>query len=78
MILAGGQGLPPLWFFVCMVPLSLAGTALGGQVLKRFSDTGFKTVTRILVTAIGIAYLVIAAQLFLNPEVAHRAWLTPR
>ena len=70
LILAGGKDLPPLWFFLCMVPLSLAGTAVGGQVLKRFSDTGFKTVTRYLVTAIGAVYLVIAAQLFLNPGAA--------
>jgi uncharacterized membrane protein YfcA len=67
LILADGKDLPPIWFFVCMVPLSLAGTALGGQVLKRFSDTGFKTVTRYLVTVIGAIYLIVAAQLFLNP-----------
>jgi uncharacterized membrane protein YfcA len=67
LILAGGAGLPPLWFFIAMVPISIAGTAAGSLVLKRFSDTGFKTATRWLVTGIGIVYLIIAAQLFLNP-----------
>jgi uncharacterized membrane protein YfcA len=70
LILAGGAGLPPPWFFAVMVPVSLAGTAVGGQVLKRFSDAGFKAVTRYLVTAIGVVYLIIAAQLFLNPGAA--------
>jgi uncharacterized membrane protein YfcA len=63
---AGGAGLPPWWFFALMIPISLAGTATGGLILARFSDAQFKSVTRWLVTAIGIVYLCTAARLFLN------------
>jgi uncharacterized protein len=63
--LKGQTGLPPVWFFVAMVPLSMAGGWAGSFILDRLSDVGFKALTRWLLTGIGITYLVTAAQLFL-------------
>ena len=63
-LLAGtGVGLPPLWVFALAIPLSMAGTAVGGLILNRVSDVDFKRWTRWIITAIGISYLVQAAQL---------------
>ena len=45
------------------VPLSMLGTALGGRLLDRMSETGFTSWTRWVVTAIGGVYLVQAAVL---------------
>jgi uncharacterized membrane protein YfcA len=64
--MAGGKGLPPLWVFGVAVPLSMLGTVVGGQILDRMSDVNFKRWTRWIVTAIGLLYLVQAAQLFLR------------
>ncbi len=66
LVMAGGQGLPPPWVFLVAVPLSMAGTAVGGRILDRMSDVNFKRWTRWIVTAIGGLYLVQAAQLFLR------------
>ena len=63
---ARDSGLPPLWIFLLAVPLSMAGTVVGGQVLERMSDVDFKRWTRWLVTAVGLVYLVQAAQLSLR------------
>ncbi len=66
-LLAGtGVGLPPLWVFALAIPLSMAGTAVGGAILNRVSDVDFKRWTRWIITAIGISYLVQAAQLMLG------------
>jgi uncharacterized membrane protein YfcA len=66
-LLAGtGVGLPPLWVFALAIPLSMAGTAVGGLILNRVSDVDFKRWTRWIITAIGISYLVQAAQLMLG------------
>ena len=66
-LLAGtGVGLPPLWVFALAIPLSMAGTAVGGVILNRVSDVDFKRWTRWIITAIGISYLVQAAQLMLG------------
>ncbi|WP_298913521.1 sulfite exporter TauE/SafE family protein [uncultured Algimonas sp.] len=54
---AGLSGLPPLWFFVAAVPVSIAGTYVGTRLLRRFSDMGFKRYTRWLVTGIGAVYV---------------------
>lgn len=59
-----GVGLPPWWVFALAVPLSMAGTAVGGRILDRMSDVNFKRWTRWIVTAVGVAYLIQAAQLF--------------
>jgi len=65
-LLAGKQvGMPPLWVFVLAIPLSMFGTVVGGWILNRMSDVNFKRWTRWIVTAVGISYLIQAAQLFL-------------
>ena len=61
---AGGQGMPPWWVFALAIPLSMAGTAVGGMILDRVSDINFKRWTRWIVTGVGITYLFQAAQLF--------------
>jgi uncharacterized membrane protein YfcA len=66
LFMAGGQGMPPWWVFAVAVPLSMAGTALGGLILDRLSDVNFKRWTRWIVTAVGVTYLVQAAQLLLR------------
>ncbi|MGH6910593.1 MAG: TSUP family transporter [Phenylobacterium sp.] len=63
---AGGKGMPPWWVFALAIPLSMAGTAVGGAILDRVSDVDFKRWTRWIVTGVGITYLVQAAQLFLH------------
>ena len=55
---------PPLWLFALAVPLSMAGTWVGGRILDRMSDVDFKRWTRWIVTAVGVIYLVQAAQLY--------------
>jgi uncharacterized membrane protein YfcA len=62
---AGGKGMPPLWVFAIAIPLSMAGTAVGGLVLDRLSDVDFKRYLRLILTVIGAAYLVQAARLYL-------------
>jgi uncharacterized membrane protein YfcA len=66
LIAAQGKGLPPWWVFALAVPLSMAGTAVGGVILDRLTDVNFKRWTRLIVTGVGITYLVQAAQLFLH------------
>jgi len=58
-------GMPPVWVFVLAIPLSMAGTAVGGLILNRMSDVNFKRWTRWIVTGVGVTYLVQAAQLML-------------
>lgn len=61
-----GKGLPPWRVFALAIPLSMLGTAAGGVVLNRLSDVNFKRWMRWIVTGIGAAYLVGAAQLYLH------------
>jgi uncharacterized membrane protein YfcA len=65
MFAGGGAGMPPAWVFALAIPLSMLGTAAGGAILNRMTDVNFKRWTRWIVTAVGISYLVQAAQLFL-------------
>jgi uncharacterized protein len=65
MFAGGGVGMPPLWVFGLAIPLSMLGTAAGGAILNRITDVNFKRWTRWIVTAVGISYLIQAAQLFL-------------
>lgn len=65
MFAGGSVGMPPLWVFGLAIPLSMLGTAAGGAILNRITDVNFKRWTRWIVTAVGIGYLVQAAQLFL-------------
>ncbi|HEV2532215.1 sulfite exporter TauE/SafE family protein [Phenylobacterium sp.] len=66
LIALGGKGLPPWWMFAFAVPLSMAGTVVGGMVLERMSDVHFKRLSRLIVTATGLVYLAGAAQLYLR------------
>jgi uncharacterized protein len=61
---AASTGMPPLWFFIVAAPLAMIGAWLGGMVLDRMSDVNFLKWTRWIVTALGVIYLVQAAQLF--------------
>ncbi|WP_372782332.1 TSUP family transporter [Phenylobacterium sp.] len=65
LLASGGKGIPPLWVFALAIPLSMLGTAAGGIVLDRLSDVDFKRYLRLILTVIGLAYLVQAARLFL-------------
>ena len=63
-LLAGAaEGLPPSWVFAIAIPLSLVGTVAGGRILDRMSDVNFRRATRWIVTAVGVTYLLRAAQL---------------
>ncbi len=65
-LLAGhAAGFPPLWVFAVAIPLAMAGTAVGGVILNRVTDVNFKRWTRWIITAVGISYLIQAAQLML-------------
>ncbi len=61
---AATTGLPPLWFFAVAAPLAMIGAWLGGMVLDKMSDVNFLKWTRWIVTALGVIYLIQAAQLF--------------
>jgi uncharacterized membrane protein YfcA len=60
------SGLPAPWIFALAVPLSMAGTVVGGRILERMTDVDFKRWTRWIVTGVGVLYLVQAAQLWLR------------
>lgn len=66
LIANSGKGLPPWWLFALAIPLSMAGTAVGGVILDRLSDVNFKRWTRLIVTVIGVTYLIQAGQLFFH------------
>ncbi|HEX3700615.1 MAG TPA: sulfite exporter TauE/SafE family protein [Phenylobacterium sp.] len=61
-----GKGLPPWWVFGLAIPLSMAGTAVGGLILERMDDVNFKRLSRLIVTATGLLYLAWAARLYLS------------
>ncbi len=61
--LLAGEGDPPYGELALAVPLSVLGTVLGGRLLDRMSDTGFRAATRWVVSGIGVVYLVQAARL---------------
>ncbi len=54
----GTAGLPPAWFFIAAIPVSIAGTFVGTRLLQKFSDVGFKRYTRWLVTGVGAIYVL--------------------
>lgn len=60
----GWSAFPPLWLFALAIPLSLTGTWLGGQVLVRMSDRGFRQGMKGLITMIGLLLLLRAAGIF--------------
>ncbi len=61
----GSGALPPLWLFLLALPLSFGGTWGGKQVLGKMTDTGFVYIVRILITLIGIFYMVRGINLML-------------
>lgn len=66
LLLSRPEELPPWWVFAIAVPLSMAGTVVGGRILDRITDVDFKRWTKWIVTGIGVVYLIQAAQLFLR------------
>jgi hypothetical protein len=52
-------------FFAVATPLAMLGGVIGGRILDRMSDKSFLGWTRWIVTALGVLYLVQAAQLFM-------------
>jgi uncharacterized protein len=64
LFMRGAQAMPPLWLFAVAIPVSMLGTTAGGWVLDRMSDVNFKRWTAWIVTAIGLVYLIKAAQLW--------------
>jgi uncharacterized membrane protein YfcA len=57
------SGLPPLWFFIAVIPFILIGTFTGTRVLKKMSDVGFRKYTKWLVSVVGFIYLIRGAGL---------------
>jgi uncharacterized membrane protein YfcA len=51
------SGLPPLWFFIAVIPFIMLGTFIGTRVLKRMSDIGFRKYTKWLVSIVGVVYI---------------------
>ena len=66
LLVSPSRDMPPWWMFAIAVPLSMAGTVVGGRILDRMSDVNFKTWTKWLVSGIGVLYLIQAARLFLG------------
>ena len=65
LLVAGTTGtLPSLWIFALAIPASMLGTAAGGWVLDRMTDTNFKRWTAWIVTLIGVFYLIKAVNLW--------------
>ncbi len=54
----GAGNLPPLWFFIAALPLTMLGTLTGTRILKRMSDIGFRKYTKWLVSVIGVVYFL--------------------
>lgn len=61
--LAGDGTSIPYAVVLLAIPLSMLGTAVGGRLLDRMTDASFSSVTRWVVTGIGVVYLVQAAHL---------------
>lgn len=54
----GLADLPPLWILALAIPAVILGTKFGTTLLERFSDVGFRKYTRILVTVVGLVYVL--------------------
>ncbi|MCW5758348.1 MAG: sulfite exporter TauE/SafE family protein [Phenylobacterium sp.] len=63
LVTGANVGIPPWQVFAIAIPLSMLGTVCGGMILDRMSDVNFKRWTRWIVTAVGVSYLIQAAQL---------------
>ena len=54
----GLSDLPPWWVLALAIPAVVLGTKIGTSLLERFSDNGFRKYTRILVTIVGMIYIL--------------------
>lgn len=54
----GLSDLPAPWVLILAIPAVIVGTKIGTSFLERFSDVGFRKYTRILVTLVGIIYVL--------------------
>jgi len=54
----GLSDLPAWWILALAIPAVVIGTKIGTSLLDRFSDIGFRKYTRILVTVVGIIYVL--------------------
>lgn len=66
-VLTSAQSLAvvPIWVMVATLLTSMVGIMLGGWVLDRMSDAHFQSIRRLLVTALGVGFLVQAARMAL-------------
>jgi uncharacterized membrane protein YfcA len=64
MLAVGTGDLPSLGFFALSIPLSMAGTVVGGRILDRMDDANFRRWTRWVLTVVGAVYLVQAIGLW--------------
>ncbi len=64
LFVGGLPGMPPAWFFAAMIPLALAGGAIGARILDSMSDKSFLNWTKWIVSAVGLVYLARAFQEF--------------
>ena len=64
LLVTPNKDMPPWQVFAIAVPLSMCGTWVGGKILDRMNDVDFKSWTKWIVTAVGVVYLIQAAQLF--------------
>lgn len=60
------KDMPPWQLFAVAIPLSMLGTVVGGRILDKMSDVNFKRWTKYVVSAVGVMYLIQAAQLFMR------------
>lgn len=56
LMLAGGDGVPPLALGLAVV-LAMLGTSLSRRVLEAMTDTGFRIWTRRIIAAVSVVYL---------------------
>lgn len=54
----GLADLPPIWVLAVAIPAVIIGTKIGTSLLERFSDVGFRKYTRILVSVVGVVYVL--------------------
>jgi len=64
LLITPNKDMPPWPLFAVAIPLSMAGTVVGGRILDRMNDVDFKSWTKWIVTGVGVTYLIQAVQLF--------------
>ena len=61
---AGFGALPPVWFFAGAIPIAMASTWAGKQVLLRMKDVNFKRYVKWIVSVVGVVLLLRAAGVY--------------